>query len=108
MGGSLGEGHTGRNPFEAAALGSAVLYGPNARRFVPFYRRLEEAGAAKLVGDEKSLGAAVTRLIAPDQAAAMAHAGWDVVSQGAAVTDRVIDLVQAGLDGDLEGVNARP
>ncbi len=108
MGGSLGAGHTGRNPFEAAALGSAVLYGPNNRRFMPFYKRLADAGAARLVKDEQSLGTSVTRLIAPDQAAAMAHAGWDVVSEGAAVTDRVIDLVQAGLDGDLEGANARP
>lgn len=108
MGGTLGSGRVGRNPFEAAALGSAVLYGPNAQQFAPFYDRLTKAGAARIIEDTESLAAAVTRLIAPDQAAAMAHAGWDVVSQGAALTDRVIDLVQAGLDGDLEGANARP
>lgn len=108
MGGSIGEGHVGRNPFEAAALGSAVLYGPNARRYLPYYESLSSAGAAMLVEDADSLSASVTRLIAPDRAAIMAHAGWDVISQGAAVTDRVIDLVQAGLDGDLEGANARP
>ena len=27
-------------------------------------------------------------------AAAMAHAGWDVISQGAELADQVIDLVQ--------------
>ena len=108
MGGTLADGNIGRNPFEAAALGSAVVYGPHVRRFDEFYKRLTVAGAARRLDDQDALGATVTRLIAPDQAATMAHAGWDVVSQGAAVTDRVIDLVQAGLDGDLEGANASP
>lgn len=107
MGSSLVAGYSGRNPFEAAALGSAVLYGPNVRRFMPFYSRLAKAGAARIVKDGETLGAAVTQLIAPDQAAAMAHAGWDVVSEGADLTDRVIDLVQAALDGELETTHAR-
>jgi 3-deoxy-D-manno-octulosonic-acid transferase len=102
MGSSLVQGNTGRNPFEAAALGSAVLYGPHVRQYMPFYSRLAQAGAARIVKDAETLGAAVTRLIAPDQAAAMAHAGWDVVSEGADLTDRVIDLVHAALDGDPE------
>ncbi|MFK7744736.1 MAG: 3-deoxy-D-manno-octulosonic acid transferase [Roseobacter sp.] len=107
MGGSLRAGYRTRNPFEAAALGSAVLYGPNVRHFMPFYSRLAKAGAARIINDSDTLGAAVMRLIAPDQAATMAHAGWDVVSQGAALTDRVIDLVQSALDGELDSINAR-
>lgn len=107
MGSSLIQGYGGRTPFEAAALGSAVLYGPHVSRFMPFYSRLAKAGAARIVKDGKSLGNAVTQLIAPDQAATMAHAGWDVVSQGADLTDRVIDLVHAALDGELEAHNAR-
>ena len=102
LGSSLSPGHGGCNPFEAAALGSAVLYGPNVRRYLPFYSRLANAGAARIVKDTQSLGTAVTRLIAPDQAAAMAHAGWDVISHGAELTDRVIDLVQTTLDDRLE------
>ncbi|TMM52408.1 3-deoxy-D-manno-octulosonic acid transferase [Sulfitobacter sabulilitoris] len=98
LGSSLSPGHGGCDPFEAAALGSAVLYGPNVRRYMPFYTRLAQAGAARIVNDSHALGTAVTRLIAPDQAATMAHAGWDVISQGAALTDTVIDLVQEGLD----------
>ncbi len=106
MGSSLVQGHNGRNPFEAAALGSAVLYGPNVRHYMPFYSRLAKAGAARIVKDGETLGAAVAQLIAPDQAAAMAVAGWDVVSQGADLTDRVIELVHATLDGELEMTNA--
>ncbi len=98
LGSSLRAGQSGRNPFEAAALGSAVLYGPNVRQYLPFYSRLAGAGAARIVNDATSLANAVTRLIAPDQAAAMAHAGWDVISQGAEQTDRIIELVQTTLD----------
>lgn len=98
LGSSLRAGQSGRNPFEAAALGSAVLYGPNVRHYLPFYSRLAAAGAARIVNDATSLANAVTRLIAPDQAAAMAHAGWDVISQGAEQTDRIIELVQTTLD----------
>lgn len=108
LGSSLSPGHGGCNPFEAAALGSAVLYGPNVRHYLPFYTRLANAGAARIVKDAQTLGTAVTRLIAPDQAAAMAHAGWDVISHGAELTDRVIDLVQNTLDARLEQRHADP
>ena len=50
------------------------------------------------MNDATALATAVSRLIAPDQAAVMAHAGWDVISRGAALTDKVIDLVQDTLD----------
>lgn len=98
LGSSLVQGESGCDPFDAAALGSAVLYGPKVRHFMGSYTRLAAAGAARIVNDADALGTAVSRLIAPDQAATMAHAGWDVISQGAALMDRVIDLVQDALD----------
>jgi 3-deoxy-D-manno-octulosonic-acid transferase len=101
MGSSLVPDPGGFDPFEAAALGSAVLYGPKVRDFMPSYKRLAAAGAARIVNDAAALGTAVSHLIAPDQAAAMAHAGWDVISQGAELTDKVVDLVQDALDREL-------
>ncbi|QFT58488.1 3-deoxy-D-manno-octulosonic acid transferase [Sulfitobacter sp. THAF37] len=98
LGSSLVQGESGCDPFDAAALGSAVLYGPKVRHFMGSYTRLAAAGAARIVNDADALGTAVSRLIAPDQAATMAHAGWDVISQGAALMDRVTDLVQDALD----------
>lgn len=108
MGSSLKPGHTGRNPYEAAALGSAVLYGPHTGPYLPFYSALASAGAARVVKDAETLRAAVSALVAPEQAAAMAHAGWDIVSRGARLTDRVVDLVQAVLDDELGTAHARP
>ena len=86
LGGSLETGQGGQDPFAAAALGSAVLYGP-------------------IVNDAESLGAAVTWLIAPDQAAKMAMAGWDVVTEGADTMERIINLVQDGLDAREDGLS---
>jgi 3-deoxy-D-manno-octulosonic-acid transferase len=98
LGSSLIASDGGCDPLDAASLGSAVLYGPKVRHFLPSYSRLAAAGAARIVNDADALGNAVSRLIAPDQAATMAHAGWDVISEGAALTDRVIDMIQDALD----------
>jgi 3-deoxy-D-manno-octulosonic-acid transferase len=62
------------------------------------YSRLAAAGAARIINDSAALSMAVSRLVAPDQAAIMAHAGWEVVSEGAALMDRITDLVQDMLD----------
>jgi 3-deoxy-D-manno-octulosonic-acid transferase len=98
LGGSLATGIGGRDPFEPAALGSAVLYGPNVGRHLSAYSRLASAGAARIVKDAETLASAVQRLSAPDQAAAMAHAAWEVVTQGAEATDQLLDLIQDTLD----------
>lgn len=91
-------GPGGRSPLEATALGSAVLHGPDTGNFRDAFASLAAAGAAREVRDADQLGAAVTRLVAPDQAARMALAGWEVVTEGAGLADRLIDLVQDMLD----------
>ncbi|CUH63426.1 3-deoxy-D-manno-octulosonic acid transferase [Thalassovita gelatinovora] len=98
MGSSLLSGYGGRDPYEPAALGSAILYGPNVGRYLSGYSRFSTAGAARIVRDADSLAGAVMQLSAPDQAAAMAHAAWEVSSLGAEVTDAVIEMIQDELD----------
>ena len=104
LGSSLNTGHGGLDPYQAAALGTAILYGPNVGRHLGGYSRLAAAGAARIVNDANALGVAVARLISPDQAASMAMSGWDIISEGAAITDRVIELVQNALDAREKGV----
>lgn len=101
LGSSLVPGNMGCDPCDAAALGSAVLYGPKVRHFLSSYTRLAAAGAARIVNDAEGLGTAVSRLIAPDQAATMAHAGWDVISKGAALADQINEMVQDALDQSI-------
>lgn len=100
LGGSLVSGGGGDDPFEAAALGAAILYGPNVSGHLSAYSRLVGAGAARIVRDADSLGTAVSQLASPDQAASMAHAGWDVISSGAQLVDRVLAEICDVLDGD--------
>lgn len=98
LGQSLYPGMEGCNPNEAAVHGTAILYGPNIRRYMSEYSRFAEARAARIIRNAETLAAAVQSLIAPDQAATMVHAAWDVASQGAEVTDRILDLLQDTLD----------
>ena len=98
MASSIVPGAGGRDPYEPAALGSAVLYGPNVGRYLGAYSRLAAAGAARIVKDVPTLQAAVNRLIAPDRAAQMACAAWEVISDGAEATDRLLALIEDTLD----------
>lgn len=98
LGQSLAAGHDGQDPFPAAQLGTAIVHGPHIGAHLESYTRLRSAGATRAITDASSLGAAVARLISPEASAAMAHAGWEVVTEGAEVVDSVIELVQESLE----------
>lgn len=97
VGGSL-EPIGGHNPFEPAALGSAILHGPYVTNFVDIFQRLAEAKASCLVTSPDSLADAVNELLNPDKAAALAHAAWEVCSAGADVTDQALEMLFERLD----------
>lgn len=82
----FGKSASPRSPLEAAALGSAILHGPQTAPFAPEYARLEAALAARLVPNSGALGEAVADLLAPDRAAMLAHNAWAMTSGGAGVT----------------------
>lgn len=97
LGGSLHGGGC-RDPFEATALGSAVLYGPQVAPFQKHAARLNAAGASRLIRSSNDLGVVVESLLSPDKTAEMAHAAWDVTSRGADVTNRVAAYIQTRLE----------
>ena len=86
------------DPYPAATRGCAILYGPSASDYADRYLRLAEAGAARQIRDSDTLAAAVGQISAPDAAAQMAFAAWQVTSDGAELTDAVIDRVLRHLD----------
>ena len=98
LGGAMAGSTGGQSPMMAAALGSAIMYGPHVGQHLDAYSRLVSAGGARIVKDMESLSSAVTHLIAPDRAAAMAHAGWSVVSSGAETADLVLTQINEWLD----------
>lgn len=97
LGGTL-DGKGCRDPFEAAALGSAVLYGPQVAPFQRHAARLNAAGASRLLRSGDDLGRAVETLLAADKTAELAHAAWDVTSRGATVTNRIATFIQLRLE----------
>lgn len=97
MGGTFA-GRPGLSPLEPAALGSAITHGPLTGAHAAVYGRLGDAGAARRVTGLVPLCAAIEDLLAPDAAAAMAHAAWMMTTHGAEVTDRLVGLVQSSLE----------
>ena len=94
IGGTLiGSRQPSANPLDAAALGSAVIHGSTTTRHRDAFRRLGRAGAAEIVSNADELARVVENLLSPDTAAQMAHAGWNVSSAGAEVTDQVVELL---------------
>lgn len=89
LGGSLSVGAL-RSPLEAAALGSAIIYGPRPGPYGAVFGRLGAARAARAVGSATDLPEALGDLLAPDRAARLAQAAWGVASDGAEVTDKVL------------------
>lgn len=100
MGGTLLPGGSGRNPYEPAALGSAILHGPHSGPYPEAYARLEDAKATRPVKDAGVLAEAVAELIAPDKAALLAHNAWAASSGGAEVTERVMQVILELMDGE--------
>lgn len=98
MGCSLVSGCGGHSPYSAANLGSALVYGPNVGKHLESYARFAAAGGAHIVRDTQTLAAAVSQLSAPDRAAKMAMAAWEIATNGAAATDRVTALIHDTLD----------
>ena len=98
LAGTLEEDATGHNPMDAAALGSAILHGPHVGDHAPLYARLTQAGAARQVQGKDELAVQIIQLSAPDKAAEMAVAGWQVVTESAELTDLLLDKIQDILD----------
>jgi 3-deoxy-D-manno-octulosonic-acid transferase len=92
LGQSLFETGQGQSPYQAAALGAAIIVGPFVGAHKADYDRLDEAGGLRRVIDPNELATAVLQMSAPEQAAQTSLAAWTVVSQGAEVTDALTAL----------------
>lgn len=98
IGSSLEFDAGGQDPLDSVALGSAIIHGPFVNRYQDLYHRLEKAGAARMVKTANELAESVVQLLAPDKAAAMALAGWQMITEGAPQADQLIEMVQETLD----------
>ncbi|NET71220.1 MAG: 3-deoxy-D-manno-octulosonic acid transferase [Sphaerospermopsis sp. SIO1G2] len=89
IGGSLVP-HGGQNPFEAAHLDCAIVYGPHMDNFLEFCQELERASAALPVRDAAHLHDTIDALLRDHtQQEKMAAAAQHVVSQNQDVITRL-------------------
>ena len=88
----------GHNPLEAAALGCAVLHGPDTANSRETTRALDVAGGAAMVDGLEGLISVLDSLFA-DRArvTSMGEAGRNVATEQAAVIDRVMVLLEPWL-----------
>lgn len=105
MGHSIVEGLEGKNPYEAAALGSVILHGPHVSYFAESYAGLAEEGAARPVADAAGLADAVVDLQVPAARAAMQEGAARAVAARQDVLFRSWEAVRALLP---QGVSGRP
>lgn len=98
IGGSL-VAKGGHNPFEAARLGCAILYGGDTSNCAGMAAVLDRAGAAVTVRDDASLAEAVARLIRdPRERRARATAAARVAAARSGVLDEVLGRLAPWLD----------
>ena len=98
LGRSFSNGKDVLDPYTPAAFGCALLYGPEIKIFIDRYSRLAEQGAAQIVEDVKTLGAAIVKIANPEQSAAMAYAAWNIISEGAELTDTLVEQIVRHFD----------
>ena len=97
VGGSL-QAIGGHNLLEPAAMGTAVVTGPHLHNFSEISRRMNEAGALRILPDAAGVAGEVLRLL--DDAPArerMVEAGRQLVSNGRGALARTLALIEPQL-----------
>ena len=97
VGGSL-QAIGGHNLLEPAAMGTAVVTGPHLHNFSEISRRMNEAGALRILPDAAGVADEVLRLL--DDAPArerMVEAGRQLVSNGRGALARTLALIEPQL-----------
>jgi 3-deoxy-D-manno-octulosonic-acid transferase len=91
----------GQNPIEPAALGKAVVFGPNMQNFAAATRAFLENRAVVQVLDEAGLETALAELLANEhRRAELGARARQVVQQNLGATERTVRLILDGISPD--------
>lgn len=89
----------GHNPYEPAAVGSAMIAGPHVQNFASVFCDLDRAGGVTRVRDATTLAAAVVALLQADRAADQASRARAACASGGGATDRALGAILSRLPG---------
>ena len=107
IGGSFG-GVGGHNPFEPAALGAAILHGPDVTNFRGIYNALDRGFGARRVADAAGLSAAVLQLLDAEgrpacAAGRMAERAAEIAAPAAGEAERLAKRILGMMDRKEHG-----
>ncbi|WP_095588709.1 3-deoxy-D-manno-octulosonic acid transferase [Actibacterium ureilyticum] len=80
-----------QDPLAPAALGSAILHGPNTRPHESRFQFLDDARAARAVRRPADLAVALSEMLSPDTAAIYARNAWEASTAGVDATEIVAE-----------------
>ena len=83
-------------------MGSDILHVPYIYNFEEIYIRLNDANGAGRINNQDELSENLIKILSPDNAARLAHAAWEVSSNGAGVTDRALELINENLTVEVQ------
>jgi 3-deoxy-D-manno-octulosonic-acid transferase len=92
----------GQNPIEPAALGKAIIFGPNMQNFADVTRVLLAADAAVQVRDAAALEQATLELLSrPVRREELGRNAREVVRKNQGAAERTVDLIVGQLGGQV-------
>jgi 3-deoxy-D-manno-octulosonic-acid transferase len=92
----------GQNPIEPAALGKAIVFGPNMQNFAEVVRFFLAGDAAVQVRNEAELESAIRNLLADEKRRAeLGRNAKKVVHENLGAMDRTVDMILKHLDGEV-------
>lgn len=90
LGGTIAGPGAAHSPLEAAALGSALVHGPQSGPFDAHFQQLAANRASRQVRTASELADALDELSQPDRQAGVVQAAWDSATASAGIAEKLL------------------